>query len=289
MNNRIIFSDDEDLIDYSTALNNYKAGTKSFSYVTGEDFFYIGARLPFNHFYAKFQRASELTDSEMTLEYWNGTEWCDIVELIDETNGFSENGYVTWVTSKDKEWSCEDTNYNGNQVEGLEDVVIYDRYWIRISFDQSFDGGDDGVIPTPARVPCIISWLGNIFSNDNDLAGEHKALTKQSLMTAFEAGKTSWEEQHEIAARELISDLVENGNILEKGQILSREDYRLASVSKTAEIIYGQLGDDYKDEVVTARKVYKERLSKRRPIIDTNLNGREDNGEGFQEQRFFKR
>lgn len=256
--------------------------------MTGEDAFYVGGRLPFNHFYVKFDRPSELTNTKMTLEYWDGTVWVPMVEIIDETKGFSQNGFVQFVPNKDKNWAKESTKYAGEQVDDLESLVIYDRYWLRIKFDQSFDGGEDPD-NIPNRLPCQVSWLGNLFSNDEDLATEHRSLVRTVMITAFQAGKTSWQEEHAKAAEIIIDDLIDMGVIIEKGQILDRSDFKLAGVSRVAEMIYFQLGDDYVDQYKAAANEYRLRVSKRRPKIDTNLNGVLDPSELVNSQGFLTR
>jgi hypothetical protein len=140
-------------------------------------------------------------------------------------------------------------------------------YWIRIDFDEDID-------PTTE-----LDWIGNLFCNDADLIQEYPTFGKTSVKTAHTQGKTDWQEQILIASRLLIDDLI-NKNVIDSGdQILLRDDYRLACVCKTAEVIFTAFGDDYIDDRKNARKEYDERLSKRINRVDVNKNGIEDNHE----------
>jgi hypothetical protein len=115
-----------------------------------------------------------------------------------------------------------------------------------------------------------LDWVGNIFSNDDDLASEFPDMANQNVKTSFKPGKTDWEEQHVKAASILAQDLIDKGIIYETGQILRSEDYREASVMKAAEIIFRALGDDHSDNRQQAREEYQLRLAKRIHVIDKN-------------------
>ena len=64
MNNRIIFSDNGVLDDWSTTLKVYTGSGKAFSYTLSQDYIYIGQRSPFNHIYIKMEKKN-LTREEI--------------------------------------------------------------------------------------------------------------------------------------------------------------------------------------------------------------------------------
>lgn len=276
MNKRVLFSDNGTLKDFSVAMDEYKGSGKAFPYTTGEDFLFIGSRLPFNHTYFKLNKVNTV-DCQMTAQYWNGSEWVNFVEMNDETNGFKQSGFLTFVPNRDKPWMMSSTNYSGQIVDGLDSITIYDLYWIRISFDQTFIGPEILPVTVPSVFDDVdMQWIGNIFSNDYDLAGEYPEFVRQSVMTAFASGKTSWEEQHVIAGKVLIDDLIKKSSIDDGSQIIQKSDYTLASVHKVAEIIANAFGDDYIDQKKSSREEYSQRMNKRINRVDTNKNGRED-------------
>jgi hypothetical protein len=274
---RILYSDNGTVSDSTTSVANYKTGDLTFSYVASQDYIYIGSDLPFNHFYLKMGGTVNAVSATMAIELWDGKEWVDTVEVLDGTNGLSQSGFVQFTPNKDEDWQRESTNHNGNRVEGLTSIVIYDMYWMRISFNATL---------TPS---IIVSWIGNLFSDDNDLYGEYPVFNSTALKTQFETAKSTWEEQHVRAAEMVIKDLKSKQVILSGSQILERDDYRLPAVCKTAQIIFTAMGDDYVDDAATAKKEYDMRMDLSVHKIDLNNDGILDVKEQFSRVGFFSR
>lgn len=263
MNKRVLFSDNGTIQDISTELDEYANGTKIVPLVAAEDFIYIGSRLPFNHLYFKLKTLN-VSPSTMTAKYWDGSNWIDFVEFKDQTNGFTSSGFVNFVPNRDKPFMMCSTNYSGQKVQGLETVTIYDLYWVRLSFSADLDATTE------------LKWLGNLFSNDNNLAGEYPDFVRPNVMTAFKAGTTDFEEQHVIAANLIVDDLINRGIVNDGAQILNRSDYTMAAVHKVAELICNAFGDDYADQKKAAREEYQARLQKRIHKVDVNKSGSEE-------------
>jgi len=254
---RVLFSDNGTLIDFTSAVNNYASGSKNFNYTTSQDALYIGSKMAFNHIYFKLGVVSAVS-ATMTVEYWNGNSWEPVVELIDETVGLTQSGMIKFFPNKQAGWQMASTNSDGSTVTGLTSVKIYDQFWLKITFNATLTSGT------------YLDWVGNIFSNDDDLSSEFPDFAKQSVKTSFKPGKQDWEEQHVKAANILAQDLIDKGIIYETGQILNSEDYRESSVMKVAEIIFRALGDDFTDQRQQAREEYQHRLAKRLHAVDTN-------------------
>lgn len=260
MNKRILFSDNGTITDWTMALNNFNGSSKTMPYTTGQDYLYIGSKLPFNSLYIKLDSLNAVTTADMAVEYYaNG--WKSVVELTDETAGFTNSGHITFVPNRDSVW--EKKAYS-NEVTGLSSVTIYDQYWLRISFDASLTSTTS------------IKWIGVLFSDDNDLACEFPDLIKSDVLYSYRPGKTDWQEQHVRAAELIEGDLINKGIIDGSESILSRDWYRNASVQKTAEIIFSAFGDDYTDQRSRAREEYGLRLVKRLARVDKNENAAED-------------
>lgn len=263
MNKRALFSDNGTLSDFSRAVDDYKVGTKVVPVIASEDAIYIGSRLPFNHLFFKLKTPNTAT-SALNAKYWDGNSWQSFVEMIDETDGFKQSGFVNFTPDRNKPWLMSSTNYGGQTIPELSSVVIYDLYWIKFTFTVDLD------------LTTELQWIGNLFSSDADLGGEYPDFVRPNVKTAFEAGKTTWEEQHAIAARILIDDLVNKDVIDDSAQILNRSDYTLAAVHKVAEIIANAFGDDYADQKKAAREEYSQRMKKRVQRVDVNKNGSEE-------------
>lgn len=281
MKKRILYSDDGTLNDWSVNLDNYHSGTHSMDFIAAEDSIYIGSRLPFNHLYFKLDGANvNANASVMTVSYWDSGEFRSAVDLIDETASsgatLAQSGFVTWSTDRDYGWIREDTNYGGNTVTGLTTVEIYDLYWCKITVSADLTAG------------VAFSWVGQKFSNDNDLGAEYPSLVRSTFIAAYESGKTDWEEQHMVVAELIVDDLIDLGLILERDQILKKDDLKSSSVSRLAQMIFTGMGDDYSKNRELAENEYRARLNKVMPRIDLNINGRIDINERTNRGRLIR-
>ena len=283
MKKRILYSDNAVITNLTDNLNNYNVGVSDVTFIALEDAFYIGSNLPFNHLFCKMGTTVNVEVSAMTISLWDGTEWQGVAELVDSTElagaTFGQSGYVEFVPDKNESWDREDTvDSNGNKyITGLENITIYDKYWLRITASADLTANLN------------IAWLGQIFSDDDDLDSEYPELLDTSIMSAIKSGKANYQEQAVTAAKVMIKDLKRNNSILDNNQILCRENLTLASVSKISEIIYTILGDDYNDNKSASKKEYTERLASSFPIIDTNSNGRVDIQESIVDHGNFYR
>lgn len=263
MNKRVFYSDAGILRDLSVNLNKYDSIESEFTYVAGEDYLYFGSRLPFNSLFFKVVQKNE-NPCNMYIEVFDGEEWEFVNEIIDETGALSKSGYITFTPDRDAGWHMDDTSTNGSVIPGLSSVKIYDKYWMRISFDADLSS------------PVSLSFVGHVFADDADLSAEYPDLGKASVKTAFKNGKTDWEEQLVRASEVVIEDLMINRNIIDSSQMLDRYDYRSATIQKCAEIIFNAFGDDFVDQKQRAREEYQRRLSIPTKKIDLNANAVED-------------
>jgi len=277
MKNRIFYGDNGTLTDLSTSLSDYHSGTGSCQFVALEDYIYFGSILPFNHLYLKLGTVNT-NSSNLTVDIWDGTSWESAVDLIDETSlagaTFGQSGFITFTPNKNKSWGKEDTvGSNGSeQVTGLGNVTVYDRYWIRLSVSSDFSAGT------------TLSWAGNLFCKDDDLGSEFPDLMRSNTLAGFEAGKTNWEEQRVRASQIVINDLIDMNIIDSSNQILEKHQLMPACVMKSAEIIFNAFGDDFIDNRNDARKEYRERINKKIFTVDKDRDGNVDDNERLQGQ-----
>lgn len=232
-------------IDSSSYVMSYEVG----------DFIYVASDFPFNHLFIKMGAVKNAINANMKIEYYGSNQWEDAVELRDETNALKSDGFVEFTPNKDRGWSSEDS----------EDVgvtkVLYDKYWTRISFDVDLTES------------IAISYIGHKFSDDTDLFSEYPIFNDSGFLTSFQAGKTTWEEQHVKAADIIIQDLQKKNVIIAPEQILDRNKFIGAAVCKTAEIIYMAFGNDYLEQRRAAREEYSQRLNLSQYNVDANGDG----------------
>ena len=269
MNYRIIHSDNGTLKDLSVNLNKYTSGSEITPLEAANDYLYVGARFPFNSFYTIVKEVNAIP-SAISIEYWDGNEWKSAIEVLDQTEGLTKSGKISFVPSKQYGWMMDDTVHSNDETEeitGLGNIVIYDHYWIRLKVSATL---------TPTTE---LSWIGVNFASDADLFLEYPLFDSTSMMAAYKTGKTSWQDQIVAASALVIEDLIAKKIIKGQEQILDTDKLRSVTVSKTAQIIYKALGDDYNDEKEAVTKEYYSRLNKSIFHVDENSNARLDERE----------
>lgn len=250
--------------DLSYELNQYYTQPEPIALDT-TDYIYLGSRFPFNSKYFKLDVANVNT-ADMVIEYWDGNQFREVVEVRSETTQsgipLARSGSITWTPNKNYRWAREDTV----NIAELSNIVIYGIFWLRISFS--------------ASISTDITWIGNLNTTTAELGTEYPDLVRTNFMNAFKAGKTDWEEQIVRASRLVVDDLIRRRVIDSSHQILDKDRLNPATISKTAEIIYAALGDDYADQVARARNDYKDRLHQGLFTVDLNSDAIEQVNEG---------
>lgn len=245
---RFIFNDNGTLSDYSTELVDYHSGTGLVNYVLTEDSIYIGSELPFNSLYFDVSAANDQA-SVVSVSYYNGTTFESMVDVQDETASsgvtLAQSGHIIWTPNRDSRWQRLS---NTEDLAALADVTIYDLYWLKIDFSASL------------AVTTALSFIGPKFCEDADLTGEHVLFANSTFKSNYESGKTDWEKEIILASRLIVTDLKKKQAIVSGDQLLERRILTDACVSKTAELIFTNLGDDYNNDRDNARAEYKARL-----------------------------
>jgi hypothetical protein len=277
---RVLHSDNGTLLDLSASLKDFYAESSGLAIVASEDKLYLGSEFPFNHRYFNIDVANS-NASVASVEIWDGTEWKSCVDVYDGTSvggkTLAQSGIISWWVDKDDSWQRDDTNYSSQTITGLSSVTIYDLYWVRITFSANLSA------------TTALKYVGQKFSNLDDLRGEYPDLVRPDVMQSFETGKVDWLEQ-EIRAAELIAEkLKSQGIIFSKDQILSYEDFKSASIHKVAELIYSAFSEPGDEKRIKAHGYFNAAMDKKIFKIDENGNGKLDPVEKVQNQGWLSR
>lgn len=272
MKRRIIYNDNGQHIDLTGSLNDYHSGSYSFNIVASQDTIFIGSILPFNSFNVEFGNTKNAIDSTLQIRLWDGNSWEDVAEVIDSTKSnsatFALNGHVKFIPNKNKTWNKDDTVYsNGNEfISGLGTTIIYDQYWCAVSFSNSLTSSLD------------VNWIGAVYSDDTAMKVLFPDLVRTEVMSIV-SDSTNFNSQHVMSAKIIEKDLIAKDLIVSKDQLLDKDDLELASIYKTAELVFNSLGDDYKDDATKSEKKYWSRLNNAFPKVDRNANATLDDQE----------
>ena len=245
--NRIIIGS----TDKTRELNNYHADTVVLSTASA---IYISSFFKFNHIYFDLKAPETVGISDVAVNLCSSVSFENVLDVVDETYGFTRSGFIYFTPNRDSAWTASDTI---NIIE-LSSFDIRNRYWIKI---------------TGTFTALEINWIGQIFSDDDDLKDEFPDLCTTEMYDALNV--TEHKLRH-IRAGELIINQLKTKNIIyNETQLLNRTDYRAASVMKVAELIYFSLGDAYLEKMNECRKEYNDRLAKTQPKVDENNSAEE--------------
>jgi hypothetical protein len=257
---RAFFKTGSTITEFTKEIAGYKSGNYDLTYVAG-DAIYLAAELPFNHFYIKLGTTVNALSSDMTISNYRSSAFTSAVNLVDQTSGLFASGFVDFTVDRQAGWDLSNTNSDGSVITELSTITVYDMYWAKITFNNTLTASID------------LNWIGNKFSDDYDLFSEHPNLNDTDVLTAFESGKTNWEEQAVRAAEIIIKDLQTKKIIFRKEQVLDREVFKLASISKTAQIIYTAFGKDYVEKAIMMKNEYESRIKIAFNRVDTSGDG----------------
>lgn len=280
LNNRVIWSDNGVLKDLSIPLSDFLSLTATIDFKASEDALYIGSDMPFNHRWIEVSTANDVA-STPTVSLWDANRvWTPVVDTVDQTaiSGvtLAQSQIIAWTPDRFKSWMKEISTEDMTG-SGLTSLKIYDLYWAKLTFSSDL------------KTTTALKYVGYRFSSDEDLLSEYPSFASTELMTAFKAGKTTWNDQHFIAAEYIIQDLRVERIVWSKNQIIDWAQFKSASVHKTAEIIFRSFGNDYKDEALASNIAYKSAMKVKSFNIDQNANATLDAAEKFSSVEYLSR
>lgn len=247
-----------DLTDVSALVNQFRSGTTALN----STILYIGAELPFNHKYFDISTANATSKTLSSVSIWTGSAWTDVVDLNDGTasGGISlaQSGTISW--SRDimrAGWGC---HQDSNTIPALAGTRIFNLYWSRFTWSNASGSG-------------VCRYIGERFSNDDDLFDFYPDLRSTTLMAAFETGKTDWKDQSLAAADAIIQHMRRNRIIVRREQIMDGSLYNEASIHKTAQLIFNGLGNGYFERAKIAQQEFLRAVDIKFHEVDTNATG----------------
>lgn len=273
MDRRVFLRKGATIKDLSDSVDNVTEGSEIINVQTGTDELLIGTYLPFNHLYWMFDVVNT-EDSVVSVQFWSDRQWRDVIDLVDLTNGFSKNEIIKWSIPKDYSWPREPFSY---KVAGLGTTEIYDLYWLKITVSADLLGTTE------------LKYLGQKYSSDSDLYSYYPDLKQPNLMKQYSALKTGWDDQSISAAENIQLHLKTKHIIKTADQILNPDLLKLASIHKTAEIIYGAFGEAYRDDKKQAGMSFSEAINQSFFGVDANANARLDGYDRAQSVRWLSR
>ena len=245
--------------DLSLLVNDYRTGEAPFAYQTGQ-YLYIASLFPFNNLWLELGTVN-VVPATVSVSMWWGNSWVPAVDVLDETAGLTKSGRLQWNTDINKGWGRAT---KASDVTGITGAVIYNMYWIRLSWNATLTPGT------------TLKYIGQRFSNDADLAFYYPDICLPQVLEGFKEGKQSWDDQHYLAAAKIISDLRKRNIIESRSQLLDYGLFTEAACHKVCEIVYKSFGTSYQEQLKQVRSDYLEAINMKFYNVDSCGTGRED-------------
>jgi len=264
---RVFVSDGGVLTDITLDANDFREGSASMA-LTTDDYLYIASERPFNSRYFKLSAYNAIS-ANATVEIWGSNGWFTAVDVVDGTNGFSEDGYIRFNLDRENSQSWTKQDDSKNVLDVGSQVDVFRMYWLRVSFSADLTG------------TTALRHIGTLFSSDNDLFSYYPDLRNTGLMNAWETAKADWIEQSFAAASEILRELRRKSITYSRAgfSLMDVDLYNEASIHKTAQIIYAGLGDSFDTSEAKAAKAFRTALDITYHRVDVTGDGQLSQGE----------
>jgi hypothetical protein len=185
----------------------------------------------------------------LAVTYWDGAAYSPVEDLVDETLGFRQSGFVSW---QNKDESPEWTAYAQTPVTDVE------LYWIRVKVSGALSAGT------------TLQSVLDLFSDDNMLRVYYPEIVSDTRY--LPPSRTNFLEQH-VAARDLVRlRLKQRKVITDESQILDINEVSAAAVHACAQIILSPIDQD-SDVLKRAQDAFNNEINELDKAVDKNQDG----------------
>jgi hypothetical protein len=231
-----------------TTLQTKEANADALAFVlTTSDYFYIGS---VNKFAARYFHFGTLNTQAGTLvvQYWDGSAWTAVEDLVDQTQHFTRSGFVSWVNESD--WAKR------AQTPITPDPELY---WVRISVSANLSAGTS------------LKAVLNLYCDDTLLKKYYPELISD---TRYLPDAGNFLEQYE-AARDLVVLRLKADQIIDdESQVIDPNEVCLAAVHAAAHIILYPITNKETDTRATdAERKFNSELNRVRLSLDLDKSG----------------
>jgi hypothetical protein len=213
------------------------------------DSFYVGYHGRFSARYFVIDTANT-NAATITVEYWNGSTWTAVTDLVDQTSlggkTLAQSGFMSW--ENDSTWA-------------KTTVASLELYWIRIKTSANLSSGT------------TIQAIQNLFSDDTLLRAYYPELVTNSQY--LPEGRTNFLEQH-LAAKDLVVLRMKQRQLIDdESQIIDVNDVAIGAVHACAWLIVNPIAssDPSKELRDSALKQFNEEMNRLNKSVDQNNDG----------------
>jgi hypothetical protein len=242
--------------------------------LTTAQYLYLGFRQPFTTRY--FDMATSNTNAcTLTAEFWTGSAWKAVEDLIDETAGFTKSGFISWLNMGLWQYSTQSPVVAANSENSTQIDIEY--YWMRIKVSANLSTGT------------TLQSITNIFCHDLLFGTYYPDILADSRY--LPAGRDNFMEQYVAAKDHVVRRMRQMAKITDEGDLLDINDVAVAACHATAYIILNPIARDDESRAVAsaAYKACEAELERGTQAVDTNKDGKIESEERYSGTTFLGR
>lgn len=216
--------------------------------LTTSDYFYLGFKKPFTSRYFHLSTVNS-NAATLTVKFWDGSAWTAVEDLIDETIGFTQSGFISWQ------------NPGGWTKSAQSPITDLELYWLRINVSANLSAGT------------ILQAVLNLFCNDDMLRAHYPELITDTRY--LPDSRTDFLEQY-VAAKDLVVTRLKRDQIIDdESKLIDLDQVSLAAVHAAAYIILHPISreSDGDTRAKDAKDAMDKELSKIAFPVDVNDSG----------------
>lgn len=180
----VLWSDNGVFTDHTLAAQSFDRDTMSLAALSStQDYLYFGLYKQFSSIYVEVSTANAAAKT-LAVQYYDGTTWSSVTNLIDDTKGFSRSGFLRFDPSP--------SGWDNTTVNSV------DKFWIRIRPTADFDAG------------CALQGMNIVYSDDQDLLSEEPNLLNQRA-----SGETTFILRHQSSRDDIVQHIRNKGKYKE--------------------------------------------------------------------------
>lgn len=222
--------------------------------MTTSDAFYVGYKEKFQSRYF-FLSTVSAGSATVTVKYWDGTAYTAFDDVIDQTLGFTRNGFISWTLPENATWE-----------KVAQSGVTEELYWIKITVSATLTSA-------------VLQLVDNLFCDAVTLRSYYPELVSDTAY--LPPSRTDFMEQF-IAAKDLVVTRLKQDKIIEdESQILDVNEVAIAATHAAAWIILSPIARDQGD-IDRAKQMFADfnrELNQSKKSFDFNNSGKIEDDE----------
>lgn len=216
--------------------------------LTTSEAFYVGYEKPFATRYFNLSVANT-NSSDLTVTFWNGSDWASVEDLIDQTDGFTTSGFIGWQ------------NPGSWQKKALSPITDVELYWVKIVTSANLSN------------TTALQSVNNLFCDSMLLRAYYPELVSDSRY--LPTNRTDFLDQFEGAKDLVVLRLKQLKAIEDESEIIDINEVAVAAVHAAAYLILKPIarGDEARQMVKDAYDDFERELKLTTHSFDKDNSG----------------